>query len=52
MQPAVITFTFDSVLTYGDGASVRFETLFLAIVLFVALLDPTQGSFKIGRAHV
>ncbi|MBI2781421.1 MAG: prolipoprotein diacylglyceryl transferase [Chloroflexi bacterium] len=37
-MPAVLSFTFDPVLHLSDTASVRLETVGLAIVLFVALL--------------
>jgi phosphatidylglycerol:prolipoprotein diacylglycerol transferase len=37
VSPAVITFAFDPVLRVGDTASVRIETLALAVVLFVGI---------------
>jgi phosphatidylglycerol:prolipoprotein diacylglycerol transferase len=47
--PAVITITFDPVLQLGDGASVRYETIALAIVLFLALaLAARIGSMTPG----
>jgi prolipoprotein diacylglyceryltransferase len=36
--PAVLTFTFDPVLKLSENASVRYETIGLAIVLFLGLL--------------
>lgn len=38
MTPALIRFAFDPVLHLGDGASVRLETVALAVVLLAALL--------------
>lgn len=38
MNPAVITFSFDPVLALGSGASVRIETLAIAVVLFAGLV--------------
>jgi hypothetical protein len=38
VNPAVITFSFDPVLALGSGASVRIETLALAVVLFAGLV--------------
>lgn len=37
-MPAVLTFTFDPVLRLSDTASVRWETVGLAIVLFIGLV--------------
>jgi len=37
VNPAVITFAFDPVLKLGSGASVRIETLALAVVLFFGI---------------
>ena len=45
MGPAVITFAFDPVLKLGETASVRIETLALAVVLFVGL----AMAARIGR---
>lgn len=38
MPPAVLTFNFDPVLRLSDTASVRYETIGLAVVLFLGLL--------------
>jgi phosphatidylglycerol---prolipoprotein diacylglyceryl transferase len=38
VSPAVITFAFDPVLRFGDGASVRIETIALALVLLAGLI--------------
>jgi phosphatidylglycerol:prolipoprotein diacylglycerol transferase len=38
VNPAVITFSFDPVVMLGSGASVRIETLALAVVLFAGLV--------------
>jgi phosphatidylglycerol:prolipoprotein diacylglycerol transferase len=38
VNPAVITFSFDPLLTLGSGATVRIETLALAAVLFAGLV--------------
>lgn len=45
MGPAVISFAFDPVLKLGDSASVRIETLALAVVLFIGI----AMAARIGR---
>jgi phosphatidylglycerol:prolipoprotein diacylglycerol transferase len=46
VTPAVITFAFDPVLKLGDTASVRIETVALAVVLLIGLVLAA----RIGRA--
>lgn len=51
MAPAVLTFDFDPVVKLGDNASVRLETLAVAVVLFLGLLLTAVIARRVAAAN-